>query len=309
MTVKRRVVCVGAMAFILLGTNLGVGMWSLQPVAKAEDVPLVPSPCSLEGAWIMTILGPQGPQIQTVTFTAQTERPDLFTAVMESAANCPTPMSAMTGKNHQSRFVGLAKTGPHLNWQLTVMGYRLTQDRTGHQSPLVTVISSDTLHCMGLDVMEAKVSIATYLLRQNADRIGLPSPDEKPVACISQDAMFRRVPLMLPCEPLPATESIVVQVGDEFTVSLESNPTTGFAWTLVEVLPDWLEQTDYQYKPSVHEPGMVGSGGIDEWTYRAKAAGATTLLYVYRQPWISKEVPPEKTYSVQVIAEEPVSDE
>ena len=306
MTLRRCVMCGLAMGLVLWGAGIGAGLLPGQSDARAQDPPFVPSTCALEGAWIMAVSTPQGQQIQTLTLTAQTERPDLYTAVMESSGDCPTLMSAMPGCDRQSRFVGLAKTGATQDWQLTVLNYSLTQNRNGSQSPLVTVISSDTLHCIGPDVMEAEVSIATYLPHQDADHIGLPALDDKPIACTVLDAMFRRVSLMPPCEEIPVTEPIAVQVGDEFTVSLESNPTTGYAWAQVGGFPDWLEQTDYQYKPSSHEPGMVGSGGFDEWTYRAKAAGLTTLLYVYRQPWAT-EGPPEKTHSVQVISQEPMN--
>ncbi|MCF7973263.1 MAG: protease inhibitor I42 family protein [Phycisphaerae bacterium] len=295
------------MVGLLLGMAWVVGMrvtvWPTLPVMAQGGDPFVPPPCSLEGAWIMTVFTPQGPQIQTVTLTAQADNPDQLTAVMEFQTCCRTLTSLMPDCEGKSRFVGLAKKDPSSDWQLTVLGYSPNQGIEGHPSQFLTVISSTDLHCTGQDVMEARISIATYWLRQAEDNIGLPGPDEKPIMCMAFDARFRRVPLLRPCIEVPVSERIEVKVGDEFTVSLDSNPTTGFSWLFLGALPQWLEQTDYQYRPSAHDPGIVGSGGVEEWTYKANAAGITTLLYAYCQPWAS-DVPPAKTHSVLVVAGE-----
>jgi predicted secreted protein len=110
--------------------------------------------------------------------------------------------------------------------------------------------------------------------------------------------------MMQPCESTPVTELVYVKVGEAFTVSLASNPTTGFGWTLVEALPYWLEQTDYQFRALPSDPGTTGTGGFEEWTYRPKAVASTMLLYEYAQPWAGN-VLPAKTHSVLVMAQAP----
>jgi formylglycine-generating enzyme required for sulfatase activity/predicted secreted protein len=78
-------------------------------------------------------------------------------------------------------------------------------------------------------------------------------------------------------------EKIDVLVGEEFEINLESNPTTGYSWSLVEHLPDWLELVDTTYVPT--DPGMVGGGGVETWTFRATGSGSATLTFEYERPW------------------------
>jgi predicted secreted protein len=72
-------------------------------------------------------------------------------------------------------------------------------------------------------------------------------------------------------------QTIDVEAGEEFTIVLDSNPTTGFEWRLVEDTPDAavVEFVDKEYEPS--RPVATGSGGQDIWTFRAVAAGETEI--------------------------------
>jgi formylglycine-generating enzyme required for sulfatase activity len=78
-------------------------------------------------------------------------------------------------------------------------------------------------------------------------------------------------------------EEVTTAVGEEFEINLESNPTTGYSWSLVEHLPDWLELVGMTYVAT--DPGMVGGGGTEIWTFRATGAGSTTLTFEYERPW------------------------
>jgi len=93
-------------------------------------------------------------------------------------------------------------------------------------------------------------------------------------------------------------DSISTTVGQEFTISLDSNPTTGYEWILVSSLPSWLELVRHEYTPT--DPGKIGGGGIDEWTLKATNTGSTTLIFHYRRPW-ETGVQPLEIYEVQVI--------
>lgn len=280
------------------------GLPCFEAVAKAQEDPLVPQPCTPEGAWIMTLLTPQGPQIQTLTVTPRGDAMDQqYIAVLELGEQGSTLLSLLPGFDRQSRFVGQVRKATGDSWQMTVLGYGLKQGLAGSQVRYLSVVSSSDLHCSGLDVMAARINMATFLADQDADHDGLPDPNERPVVCMTLDAVFQQVPMMQPCESTVVTELVDVKVGEAFTVTLESNPTTGFGWTLVGALPYWLEQTDYQYRPLPGAPGMTGTGGSEEWTYQPKAAGSTMLLYEYRQPWAGG--PPARTHSVMVMAQAP----
>ncbi len=98
-----------------------------------------------------------------------------------------------------------------------------------------------------------------------------------------------------------SADSISTTVGQEFTISLDSNPSTGYEWILVSSLPDWLELVGHEYTPT--NPNLIGGGGIEEWTFKATNTGSTTLTFHYLRPW-ETEVPPLQIYEAQVIAQD-----
>ena len=120
-------------------------------------------------------------------------------------------------------------------------------------------------------------------------------------------------------------------------VTLESNPTTGFEWELVEItnepeeptpreepeepvtepeqdeaeppepavytgdLPEKtvLRHVDNKYVPPDAE-GVVGAAGKEVWTFHAEAKGKSTIYMEYRRPW-EQGVEPAETFTLTVI--------
>lgn len=71
--------------------------------------------------------------------------------------------------------------------------------------------------------------------------------------------------------------------GSEFKIVIESNPTTGYHWELVEDLDGSIvEFVSKDYRPD--EPVTTGSGGVDVWTFKAIAAGETEIMLGYYPP-------------------------
>jgi len=69
---------------------------------------------------------------------------------------------------------------------------------------------------------------------------------------------------------------------DEVVVTLESNITTGFAWTLSRTPgAEVLELVDSTYVQP--ETDLVGAGGEEVWTFRAVGAGTTHLELSYER--------------------------
>jgi len=86
-------------------------------------------------------------------------------------------------------------------------------------------------------------------------------------------------------------------VGQELRISLDANPTTGYAWALDGALPAQLEQVgDPEYSA---DTGAIGSGGTEVWTFFARETGTATLGLKY---WRSFEptVPPVATFTVDL---------
>jgi inhibitor of cysteine peptidase len=91
---------------------------------------------------------------------------------------------------------------------------------------------------------------------------------------------------------------VVLSAGDTLLLSLESNPTTGYAWEIAEIDQSILREASHEYEAEAS--GLVGSGGHEIWRFDALAAGRTTLQLEYRRPW-EEGVEPEKTFCVRVV--------
>lgn len=96
-----------------------------------------------------------------------------------------------------------------------------------------------------------------------------------------------------------AGKPVTLAVGQELTVTLESNATTGFAWEVAGLNAAVLEQVgEPEYKAP--QSGLVGAGGVQIFRFKAKAAGQVELKLNYRRAW-EKDVPPAKTFTVTVV--------
>ena len=93
---------------------------------------------------------------------------------------------------------------------------------------------------------------------------------------------------------------ILVNSGEEFTIVLDSNPTTGYHWEIVGELDAGLEfiLKDYINDAPV---AVVGSGGVDVWTFKAVSAGEAHITLGYYPPSNELEDPQQTvTFTVTV---------
>jgi inhibitor of cysteine peptidase len=114
--------------------------------------------------------------------------------------------------------------------------------------------------------------------------------------------------LSIGCANKPASSNdsvdsniITAKSGDIFNITLESNPTTGYSWSIEEPFPEILQKVSNEYKPYNTSGNIVGSGGTEIWTFKGIAKGNTTLTFQYSRPW-EKDVPPIKKelYNISV---------
>ena len=89
-------------------------------------------------------------------------------------------------------------------------------------------------------------------------------------------------------------------VGEKFSVTLASNPTTGYQWDVAEADESVLKLLRTEY--TADRPRMIGSGGMETFTFEVVGRGETTLTLVYHQPWEKYE--PSQTFTVQVVADQ-----
>jgi len=82
------------------------------------------------------------------------------------------------------------------------------------------------------------------------------------------------------------SKEVEVAVGGTVSVTLCSNPSTGFIWSETAQVSDQnvLQQTDHRVVPSEGE-GLVGAPGQEVWTFTALKKGASTVSIEYSRPW------------------------
>ncbi len=82
-------------------------------------------------------------------------------------------------------------------------------------------------------------------------------------------------------------------VGKELTVTLGSNPTTGFGWSEYPDISDEtiVEQTSHMYVGKDYEtPPPPGTSGEEVWTFKALKKGTTSIYLEYSRPWVEEEI-------------------
>ena len=93
---------------------------------------------------------------------------------------------------------------------------------------------------------------------------------------------------------------IEVEVGQILAISLESNPTTGFGWELVELEDPILQlMGEAEFQPSESNE-IVGAGGTETFRFEVVSTGQTTLTLVYRRSW-EEGVEPLGTFRLNII--------
>jgi inhibitor of cysteine peptidase len=94
---------------------------------------------------------------------------------------------------------------------------------------------------------------------------------------------------------------VELEKGQILTVTLDSNPTTGYRWELLQLDATLLQQVGQSdYKPAAPvAPGMVGRGGTETFRFQAAGPGSGSLKLGYRRPW-EKGVEPVKIYMLGI---------
>jgi inhibitor of cysteine peptidase len=78
-------------------------------------------------------------------------------------------------------------------------------------------------------------------------------------------------------------DSIVVMVGNTFTIALESNPSTGYSWQ-AEFKPEYLKLNKEDFITN-QNLNLVGAGGIEKKEFLALKPGDVELTMTYKRPW------------------------
>lgn len=96
-----------------------------------------------------------------------------------------------------------------------------------------------------------------------------------------------------------ADSEISAEVGENFTVSLESNQSTGYSWSL-GMISDNSQVVVAGMDYDLPESSQTGQGGAEVWHLKAVAPGNIKLMFYYSRSW-EKEAPAKTiTYNVTV---------
>jgi inhibitor of cysteine peptidase len=100
-------------------------------------------------------------------------------------------------------------------------------------------------------------------------------------------------------ETMPAMQ---VKPGQEFSLSLPGNPTTGFSWAIESPVPAFLQQTAPENYIHEDHTGAIGASGTYIWRFKAVTTGSAHLRFIYRRPW-ERGVLPSRCVNFQIISE------
>ncbi|WP_407295851.1 protease inhibitor I42 family protein [Stutzerimonas zhaodongensis] len=75
-----------------------------------------------------------------------------------------------------------------------------------------------------------------------------------------------------------------LQSGQMLIVSLPSNPTTGYRWTLREISNEQLKSLGPEVFSSP-KTDLIGGDGLSTWRFEAAEAGNGRLYLTYQRPW------------------------
>jgi len=101
------------------------------------------------------------------------------------------------------------------------------------------------------------------------------------------------------------SDSIInVTVGEDFTIDLDANPTTGYHWDLLQIEQQdcIVEQAgEPEYVPDTHDEGMVGVGGTETWYFHSNTEGDAVIEFGYFAPGADSTDAPGRVANFKVI--------
>lgn len=100
--------------------------------------------------------------------------------------------------------------------------------------------------------------------------------------------------------PAQDSKPINVTAGEQFSVTLASNPTTGYKWDLAKPLDEKVVKfvANEYVRPT---PQLIGAGGNEVWTFKAAGEGKTGIALKYIRPWETNVAPVRTTNFVVVV--------
>ena len=81
-------------------------------------------------------------------------------------------------------------------------------------------------------------------------------------------------------------DEISVKIGGNFTIKLESNPSTGYSWHPIYD-EEYVKLISNDF---VQATKLMGSGGLERFVFQAVKSGTSTIEMLYKRAWEKKAV-------------------
>jgi inhibitor of cysteine peptidase len=100
------------------------------------------------------------------------------------------------------------------------------------------------------------------------------------------------------------SDKITAKKDEQFTIVLQSNPTTGYEWipvfdsNIIELISHSV--TPLQKSASTSSSLLSGSSGKDVFTFKALDTGTTILKMIYKRSW-EKEPLKQKLFQIKIV--------
>jgi inhibitor of cysteine peptidase len=94
--------------------------------------------------------------------------------------------------------------------------------------------------------------------------------------------------------------NITVSVKDTFLIQLETNPTTGYDWTASVSDETVVSPAGKEYLAEPVDTAIVGSGGVDVFTFKALEKGSAVITFVYERSFEQGSAEDTLIYNVTV---------
>ncbi|MCC7159483.1 MAG: protease inhibitor I42 family protein, partial [Ignavibacteria bacterium] len=88
-------------------------------------------------------------------------------------------------------------------------------------------------------------------------------------------------------------------VGENFTISLESNQSTGYSWS-VGMISDNAQVVVAGMDYDLPEGAKTGQGGAEVWHMKAVSTGTAKVIFYYSRSWEKTAPVNTITYNVTV---------
>jgi len=87
----------------------------------------------------------------------------------------------------------------------------------------------------------------------------------------------------------PLKTIVVKESNPVFNIILQSNPSTGYSWSLKSYDSNLILPVDQKFYPPENKK-LIGASGYEKWTFRVKPGGftvpqLTSITLIYLRPW------------------------